>query len=320
MATHVILGAGGIGRACAQALVDAGEEVVVLSRSGRDPHVAGAQHEALDVTSVPDLTAALRGSATVVNALNPAAYTTWQRDWPPMAEAILDAAEATSARVVTVSNLYGYGLVDAPMTEATPVRPNGTKGSVRAQMYAAALARHEAGRVRAVEVRGSDYVGPLTLATSLLSGMILRAVLDGRTGWMPMGRTDAPHSWTHDGDVGALVAALAMSGADELYGRAWHVPTDRPASLTEVLEIVRTLVDGPIGRVRVLPRWVVTLAGPVVPLLGELRETRHQFERPFVVDSTAAQERFGLAPTPLRDSLAATVAALRAEADEPVEV
>ena len=49
-----------------------------------------------------------------------------------------------------------------------------------------------------------------------------------------------------------------------------------------------------------------------MPLLGALRETRHQFERPFVLDSTAAQSRFGLRPTPLREAIERTVAALRA--------
>ena len=55
---------------------------------------------------------------------------------------------------------------------------------------------------------------------------------------------------------------------------------------------------------------MTTAAGAVVPLLRELRETRHQFERPFVLDSSRAERTFGLGPTPWEVALQATVAAL----------
>ncbi|GAB3873738.1 hypothetical protein [Terrabacter terrigena] len=45
--------------------------------------------------------------------------------------------------------------------------------------------------------------------------------------------------------------------------------------------------------------------------MREVRETRHQFERPFVLDSTLTQRTFGLAPTPWDDALAATITARR---------
>jgi hypothetical protein len=47
-------------------------------------------------------------------------------------------------------------------------------------------------------------------------------------------------------------------------------------------------------------------------MLRELWETRHQFERPFVMDSSAAQERFGLVPTPWETQLTETVGWLTA--------
>ena len=47
---------------------------------------------------------------------------------------------------------------------------------------------------------------------------------------------------------------------------------------------------------------------PVVPFARELLETRHQFERPFVMDSTHTEATFGLAATPWADVLAETVA------------
>jgi hypothetical protein len=42
--------------------------------------------------------------------------------------------------------------------------------------------------------------------------------------------------------------------------------------------------------------------------LRELRRVMYQFDRPFIVDSTAATATFGLTATPLAESLAETVA------------
>ena len=45
----------------------------------------------------------------------------------------------------------------------------------------------------------------------------------------------------------------------------------------------------------------------VAGLLRELREVLYQFERPFVLDSSAATETFGLQPTPMEEALATTL-------------
>jgi nucleoside-diphosphate-sugar epimerase len=42
--------------------------------------------------------------------------------------------------------------------------------------------------------------------------------------------------------------------------------------------------------------------------LREIAESLYQFERPFVMDSTASQSALGVAPTPLTEAAAATVA------------
>jgi hypothetical protein len=58
----------------------------------------------------------------------------------------------------------------------------------------------------------------------------------------------------------------------------------------------------------------VTALGAVVPLLKELRETRHQFERPFVLDATHTEQVFGLQATPWEVTLKETVEWLSATA------
>jgi hypothetical protein len=43
----------------------------------------------------------------------------------------------------------------------------------------------------------------------------------------------------------------------------------------------------------------------------ELRTTRYQFARPFVIDAGATTETFGLTPVPLQDALKDAAARLR---------
>jgi nucleoside-diphosphate-sugar epimerase len=82
-------------------------------------------------------------------------------DWPPLADALLGAAQQCGAVLVIMSNLYVYGPVDHPITERDPLlRPVGAKGRVRAEMWEKALAAHQAGRIRVVELPASDYFGP----------------------------------------------------------------------------------------------------------------------------------------------------------------
>ena len=56
------------------------------------------------------------------------AYPRWVTDWPPLATALLTAAERSGAVLATASNLYGYGPVGsararcAARTTSAPVR------------------------------------------------------------------------------------------------------------------------------------------------------------------------------------------------------
>lgn len=304
--SHLVLGAGGIAQATTAALVAAGHPVVAASRSGRA--VTGATAVQVDATDAAALARLAEGAATIVNALNPPSYTRWDRDWPPMAAAILAAAERTGAGVVTVSNLYGYGRVDGPMTEDQPLRPNGTKGEVRAQMWRDALARHAAGRLRATELRASDYFGPgAGRGISYLNQYVIAPAARGRRVRLVMGTPDPVHSWTYLADIGRLAARLATD--DRSWGHAWHVPSAPPRSVRAVAADAAAAAGRPAPTVVPLPAAVRRLAR-VVPTVRALDETKHQFERPFVLDAARTAATFGLAATPWSEAIAATVAAL----------
>lgn len=318
MSHHVVLGAGAVGRHTTARLAELGHTVTLASRSGRvtdRPWEAGhpgrVEVVAADASDSARLTELARGATSIVNAINPPSYTAWATDWPPIAAAVLVAAERSGAGLVMIGNLYGYGAVTAPMTEQTPPAATGTKGRLRNRMWAGALALHEAGRIRVTELRSSDYVGPgSTAMTSFLGDFVIDAVLAGRPVLLPMGTAHAPHSWTYLPDVAHLAARVAVAGEhdDAVWGRPWHVPSPAPRSVAQAAADVAALQQRRPPRVLALPRPVGTALGAVLPLFRELLETRHQFEAPFVLDSSAAQAYFDLSPTPWEQALQATVA------------
>ncbi len=307
MSKHVIVGAGPVGTATARLLAARGEEAVVVTRSGTAALPAGVRAVRLDATDATALSELATGAAALYNCANPA-YHRWVTDWPPLAAALLTAAERSGAVLATVGNLYGYGEVDAPMTESTPLNPSSVKGRVRAQMWLDALALHDAGRIRATEVRGSDYVGPGS--QSHLGDRVVPRLLAGK-GVQVLGSPDTPHSWTYTEDVARLLVAVGAS--EQAWGRPWHVPSNAPRTQREAVGDLARVADVDPVKVSRIPGAVLTVLGWTNPVVREVREMAYQFDRPFILDSTAAQQTFGLAPTPWADVLAATVASFRPE-------
>ncbi|MFG1937342.1 NAD-dependent epimerase/dehydratase family protein [Micromonospora tulbaghiae] len=307
MALHVIVGAGPVGTATARLLAERGERVRVVTRRGTGPEHPAIERVAADATDADRLTALSEGADALYNCANPE-YHTWPTDWPPLAAALLTAAERSGAVLTTVGNLYGYGPVDAPMTEATPLAATGVKGRVRNRMWADALAAHRAGRARITEVRGSDYIG---LGGKSLPMMVLPKVLAGQRVFLPVA-WDAPHTWTYVGDVARTLVAAATD--PRAWGRAWHVPSAPPMSMRALADRAAERAGAPAPRLTRMPYPVLWLGGLADPFAREMRETAHQFAGPFVMDSTAASETFGIEGTPLDRVVDEMVTGLRAAA------
>lgn len=307
MGRYAVLGAGPVGRAVAGRLAGAGDEVLLISRSGRDPGVEGVRAVAADAGDAAALRRLTSSCEGIVNAVNPGAYHRWAEEWPPIAAAVRAAAEGR--RLVLIGNLYAYGPVAGPMTEDMPLRPQGTKSRLRAEIWDDLLVAHGRGDLLAAEIRSSDYAGPGLPGTSMLNALIVEPLVAGRR-WLSSlaGAPGALHTWTSVHDVGELaVAVLKRDDGDAAWGRAWHTPSAPPSSYQSVAdEVTRTLGRAPV-RVRPLPRPVFAAAAAVVPLLRELRETNHQFQHDFVLDDAAARAEFGLTHTPWERTLAESI-------------
>ncbi|WP_069772423.1 NAD-dependent epimerase/dehydratase family protein [Streptomyces sp. LUP30] len=311
MSKHLIVGMGPIGSAAARLLSARGEEVVLVSRSGVTPATAGladlpgirpVRLDATDATALGELAA---GAAVLYNCAGPA-YHRWATDWPPLAAALLAAAERSGAVLATVSNLYGYGAVAAPMTEGTPLDPNSVKGQVRARMWKDALALHQAGRIRTTEIRSSNYIGPH--AESPLGARVVPRLLAGRSVQV-LRSADTAHSWTYTEDAARLL--VTVGGEERAWGCAWHVPSNPPRTQREAVADLAEAAGVSQVRVGEIPTFLLTALGLLNPTVRELREVAYQFEHPFVMDSGAATAAFDLRPTPWTEVLSATADSYR---------
>jgi nucleoside-diphosphate-sugar epimerase len=294
---HVVVGAGPVGSATARLLAGQGERVRVITRSGSGPEAEAIERVAADASDADVLSRYVEGATAIYSCAGPA-YHRWSTDWPPLGAALIRAAETSGAVLVTTGNLYGYGAVDAVMTEETPLVPNSVKGRVRAKLWTDALAAHEAGRIRTAEVRGSDYLG--AGAVSPFSVMVLPKVIKGQRGLAPAD-LDAPHSWTYVGDVAKTLVAVAADRSAR--GRPWHVPTPAPVSIRALATRAAELAGASPARVAKMPAIALRLAGLFNPDAREMLETQYQWQRPFVLDSTAATVAFGIKPAPTDDAL-----------------
>jgi nucleoside-diphosphate-sugar epimerase len=309
MALHVIVGKGPVGTTTAEALVAKGHTVRVLSRSG-GRSTDTVEHRQVDATDADALTEAARGAGALYNAVNPA-YHRWPTDWPPVAAALLAAAERTDAVLVTMSNLYGYGRPSGPMTPGSPLAATDVKGQVRIRMWTDALAAHEAGRVRVTEARAADFVGPQVPVEGSHLNRQLPSLRKGRRAWV-IGDPDASRSWAYLPDVGATLATLGTD--DRALGRAWHVPVNPPRTQREALGDLAAAMGVPPVPVSGIPWPVVRAVGVAVPVMREIAAMRHQFDQPFVTDSSATTATFGLTATPWDEVMAATAGAVPATA------
>ena len=102
---HFILGDGVIGQAVADELARLGQPLTLASRSGpkgASPHA----HTRVDALDAAALRAATRGCSHLYLTLGlPYVTAVWQRDWPRVMQATIDAALAHDAVLVFFDNV-----------------------------------------------------------------------------------------------------------------------------------------------------------------------------------------------------------------------
>ncbi len=229
-------------------------------------------------------------------------YHRWEQEFRALQATVLEACAHADVPLIATENTYGYGPVTVPMTEDLPMNPTTRKGRVRAAMWGDLLEAHRAGRVQTAAVRASDFFGP-AVDGSAFGDRFFKGIVGGNKAEV-LGDPDALHSITYVPDLAA--AMIAVAGDPAAWGRAWHAPTAPAVTQREIVEIAARAA-GTDPTVRPVKPWQLRLLGMFVKPVKEMIEMRYEFDHDHVIDSSAFAARFGLPPTPLDESLAATV-------------
>jgi nucleoside-diphosphate-sugar epimerase len=310
---HVVFGTGQVGSALAAHLGGLGLAVRTVSRNRPRALADGVDWRAADVTDPEAAADAAKGASVIYQCLN-APYTQWPERFPPLQRGMLAAAEQTSALLVVLENLYGYGPTGGkPMTEDLPLAATTVKGATRAAMTAELLAAADAGRVRFAIGRASDFFGPGVTQGSTLGERVFGNALAGRRADF-IGDPDLPHTYSYVPDI---AAGLATLGTDpRAAGQVWHLPGPPTGTTRALLDLVAADVGHRVG-VRTLSKLAVRTLAVVNPMLRGLAEMAYEFDEPFVLDTSKYESAFGAVGTPLAAAIAATVAWYRTRPSTP---
>jgi nucleoside-diphosphate-sugar epimerase len=298
-ASHVVLGAGPAGRAVVAALMSRGIAPAVVTRSGTS--VPGATGRRADLADPVQAAKAVAGAEIVFQCAQPA-YHRWPEEFPALQAQAVAAATSAGALLVAAENLYGYGPVPGPLTQDLPLSATTRKGTVRAQMWRDLEAAHQAGRLRVVAARASDFFGP-GVGDSAVGQRFFGPLARGKVVRVA-GNPDRLHTYTYVPDFGE--AMVRLSETPETWGRAWHVPNAPTVTTRAVAEQAAELA-GTRPRLHGTPRWQLRLLGRFVPAVGEIVEMLYEFDEDFVVDHTPYANLLGDHATPLDEALAATL-------------
>jgi len=299
--SHIVLGAGPVGRAVVTSLAARDIEPAVVTRTGTA--VPGAISRPADISDPVQLAAAVAGADVVFQCAQPG-YHRWPQEFPGLQARIVEAAAAAGALLVVAENLYGYGPVAGPLTQDLPLAAATRKGAVRAQMWRDLEAAHRAGRVRVVAGRASDFFGP-GADGSAVGARFFGPLAQGKAAEV-IGDPDRLHTYTYVPDFGEALVRLA--DAPQTWGRAWHVPNSPTVSTRQFAERAAAIA-GTQPRLRRLARWQLRLIGTFMPAVREMVEMLYEFEQDWVVDHFAYAEAVGDHATPLDVALAATIGA-----------
>lgn len=286
----VVVGTGQIGTPVVERLMREGHEVTWVSRSKPSRNPSGASHVALDAQHGAELAKLATGARAIIAAVNPPIYdaTVWKEQLTPLIDGLIDGARLSGSRLVLLDGLYMYALDRGPLSPTTPEEPATEKGKVRKALADRVVTAQRQG-VRAVMLRASDFLGP-DLARSLLSPSAVDRIKRGKSPII-VGNPDVLHAFSMRDDVVSALIQLAFAEND-VEGQVFHAPVVHETTRNLVEREART--QGTTVKLRVIPAWLIRVAGLFDRNTRGIVEMLPQWSAPYLVDDSSYRMRFQL--------------------------
>jgi nucleoside-diphosphate-sugar epimerase len=305
---HTILGAGGsIGNALAYKLIEKGESLRLVSRSGFS--INGAETVKADITRY-DETAESVAHSDVIYLCAGLKYDirVWREEWPKIMRNVIDACKKAGSKLIFFDNVYMYGKVDGKMTETTPINPCSKKGEVRAKIDWMLEEEIVKKNITAIMARAADLYGPWSTRSSVPWIMVFNNLMNGKKAqWLV--NDHVPHSYTYTTDCADALYILAND--PESFNQVWHMPTTNPAPDGRTFIEMTAKELGVSPKHMVLSKTMVRIGSIFDRTIAEIYEMLYQNQYPYYFDSTKFNTRYAFTPKSYEDGIRETIGFLR---------
>jgi len=314
---------GHLGTVLVKQLVERGDRVRYLARSGPTAGLAG-----LDAESVPGDLTDRRALARLVSGVDvvfhcaarisiiPGDWVALQRTNVEGTRAVLEAARAAGVRrFVDVASIEAFPLDNLvrPVTEEQAIDPGRTAieyGTSKALAVEEVLAASGDG-IECVVCAPTSFIGPPDYRRSPL-GQVISDYLHRKLPAMVDGGFDFV-------DVRDVADGVIKAGDNGKPGRIYLL-SGRFATIPELMSILESVSGVPSPRL-CLPQWLIRPFTPAIELYYRVSGRPPQFTRSSLkllrlnvtVDSSRARDELGFASRPLEETLADTAEWLRTE-------
>ncbi|WP_207953093.1 SDR family NAD(P)-dependent oxidoreductase [Paenibacillus agricola] len=311
----IVVGAtGGTGAVITAELVKRGISTIAFGRSRQKLEQFAAQlgnpsNLSLavgDAFRSDDIAAAAEGTDVLFHCAN-VPYNEMASKLIPLGEAVMEAANRLSLKVVAVDGIYPYGRRQMDkVTEEHPKQPHTKKGKIRLA-FEQMIFSSRWNNVQAMIVRLPDYYGPTANQASYLGGT-LEAIAAGKMAFF-IGNMHVPREYVYLPDAAIMIAELASR--DHAYGQNWNIPGPGSISGREIVRIARQ-ASGATKPVIPLGKMGLSLLGMFVPVMKEIVEMLYLTEEPLTLSGEKYERQIGKIPaTKFADGITATIRALQ---------
>jgi nucleoside-diphosphate-sugar epimerase len=302
--TVLILGAGGrFGFAVAGAFARAGWRVLGQVRPGRKvPVCRDVEWLACDLNDHAGLLAAAAGASVVVHALNPPyLVSAWRTQAPVVMTLALRLAQDLGATLMFPGNVYNFGeAMPAVLHEDTPQASELELGRIRIGLERQMIEAVKQSRtgLTGVVVRAGNFFG--SGSGTFLDQLGAAHLVQGRSTWIGPREVSTPWAYLPDLARSFVMLAQQRQGLKpfEVFHFEGHQLTTAQwlDALTDVAWEQGWLAPQGRLKVRLLPRWMLALAGLFTPTLRTVAQTSYLFRTPHRLDGQKLRNHLGEEP------------------------
>ncbi|MFD0793589.1 NAD-dependent epimerase/dehydratase family protein [Mucilaginibacter litoreus] len=297
---HTILGAGGpVANALTQELLKNNKTIRLVSRRPVDIKGDNLTWQKADLLDYAGLQAAVKG-ATIIYLCAGLVYDAkiWREQWPVIMRNVINVTKENNARLIFFDNIYMYGLVNGPITEETPYKPNSEKGKVRAEIANMLMAEVKAGSIQATIARAPDFYG--TSSTNAFLDMMVLAKFAKKQSAQWMGDPEKLHNFIYIPDAGKAMYLLGHSPESD--NQVWHLPTAPAMPGKQFIELAAKIygVKPKYMRVR---KFMLRLMGLFVKVIAGAVEMYYQNDNDYNFNSDKFNKAFNFKPTSYEDGI-----------------